>query len=152
MAPDDDDNHHCRWRDEAEHLRSEIEDLRQKFASLERRLLGPKSEKMPPIEGEVRKARPTATADDAKRLRQQNLKARESLPTEVVPVPVPDAERTCKECGKADMKPVGNGTPSVTYVYIAAHFRRRIYQRETVACSCEIPLTGKNCAADGFLR
>jgi transposase len=142
LAPDDDDLHHCRWRDEADklrdeakQLRDEVELLRQQFASLERRVLGPKSEKMPPIEGEVRKARPT-TAEDAKRLRQQNLKARASLPTEVVPVPVPEPERTCKACGKSDMKPVGNGTPSVTYVYIAAHFRRRIYQRETVACSC----------------
>ena len=37
---------------------------------------------------------------------------------------------------KAGRWPVGNGTPSVTYEYVAAHFRRRIYQRETLSCSC----------------
>lgn len=133
MAPDDD--HRCRWRDEAEKLRAEIEDLRQKFASLERRVLGPKSEKMPAMGGEVRKERP-ADAADAKKLREQNRKARESLATEIVPVPVPPEDRSCPSCGNEELKPVGHGTPSVTLVYIASHFRRRIYQRETLSCSC----------------
>lgn len=112
-----------------------MEELRQKFASLERRVLGPKSEKMPPMAGEVRKARP-ANAEDAKQLRAENLRARKKVPTEIVPVPVPDAERTCPSCGNEELKRVGNGTPSETYVYIAAHFRRRVYQRETLSCSC----------------
>lgn len=134
MAPDDDD-HQCRWRDESEKLRAEMEELRQKFASLERRVLGPKSEKMPPMADEVRKARP-ATADDAKRLRAENAKLRANVPTEIVPVPVPAPERKCASCGNEDLKPVGNGTPSVTFIYIAAHYRRRIYQRETLSCRC----------------
>jgi len=64
LAPDDNDDHRCKWRDEAEQLRAEMEELRQKFASLERRVLGPKSEKMPSIHDEVRRQRP-ASAEDA---------------------------------------------------------------------------------------
>ena len=135
MAPIDDDDHRCRWRDEAEKLRGDIEELRQKFASLERRVLGPKTEKMPPMAGEVKKERP-AQASNAQALRAQNRLAREKLTTEIVAVAVPDAERTCPSCGNDKLKPVGNGTPSVTYEYVAAHFRRRIYQRETLSCSC----------------
>lgn len=138
----DDDNHQCRFREEAERLRGEqtqlreqFEELRQKFVSLERRLLGPKTEKMPPMSGEVRKERP-ANATDAKKLRAENARARKSLETEIVPVPVPDEQRTCPSCGNDELKPVGNGTPSITYQYVAAHFRRRIYQRETLSCKC----------------
>lgn len=112
-----------------------MEELRQKLASLERRVLGPKSEKMPSMAGEVRKERP-ARAEDAKQRRAENLRVRKDVPTEVVPVRVPEADRTCPRCGNEELKRVGNGTPSETYVYVAAHFRRRVYQRETLSCSC----------------
>lgn len=134
MAPDDDD-HRCRWRDEAEKLRADVEELRQKFASLERRLLGPKTEKMPPMSGEVRRERPAAPSE-AQTRRAENKRARERLETEIIPVPVPDDQRKCPSCGNEALKPVGNGTPSLTYQYVAAHFRRRIYQRETLSCRC----------------
>lgn len=138
LATDDkyiEEDHRCRWRDEAEKLRADIEELRQKFASLERRLLGPKTEKMPSMRDEVRKERPPS-ADEARRVRAENARAKEKLETEIVPVPVPEAERKCPSCGNEELKTVGHGTPSETYVYIAAHFRRRIYQRETLRCSC----------------
>jgi transposase len=135
LASDDDDHHRCKWRDEAEQLRAEMEDLRQKFASLERRLLGPKTEKMPPIADEVRRQRP-ASVDDAKAERARNKLAKEKLQTEIVPVPVPPDMRSCPTCGDEKLRVVGHGTPSLTYVYVAAHFRRRIFQRETISCSC----------------
>jgi transposase len=140
LPPDDD--HQCPWRDEAkrlavegERLGAEVEELKQKFASLERRLLGPKSEKMPSMADEVRRARPPSP-DEAQARRAENKRAREKLATEIVPVPVPDEQRTCPSCSNTDLTTVGNGTPSVTYAYVAAHFRRRIYQRETLSCSC----------------
>jgi len=152
----DDDDHQCAWRDEAGRLAAEltgaldaqadllkahaamaaqVEELTQKFASLERRLLGPKTEKMPPMAGEVRRERP-ADPEVAKTRRTENKLAREKLATEIVPVAVPDEQRTCPSCGNEELKQVGNGTPSVTYQYVAAHFRRRIYQRETLSCTC----------------
>jgi transposase len=135
LAPDDTDDHRCKWRDEAEQLRAEMEELRQKFASLERRVLGPKSEKMPSMHDEVRRQRP-ASAEEARAARERNKRAKDNLATEIVPVPVPPEMRTCPSCGNEQLKPVGNGTPSLTYVYVAAHFRRRIFQRETLSCSC----------------
>ena len=112
-----------------------MEELRQKFASLERRVLGPKSEKMPAMAGEVRTERPVDAAD-ARKLREENRRAREKLATEIVPVPVPPEDRKCPSCGNEQLKPVGLGTPSETLVFVASHFRRRIYQRETLSCSC----------------
>jgi len=52
LLPDDDD-HRCAWRDEAESLRAQLDELRQQLTAFERRVLGPKSEKMPPMSKEV---------------------------------------------------------------------------------------------------
>lgn len=133
MPPDDD--HKCAWKEEAKRLADELEEQKQKLASLERCLLGPKSEKMPPMPGEVRRARPPGP-EQAQALREQNKRARKNLGTEIVPVPVPDEQRACPSCGPDAVNTVGNGTPSVVYHYVHAHFRRIIYQRETVSCSC----------------
>lgn len=133
MPPDDD--HKCLWKDEAKRLAEELEEQRQKLASLERRLLGPKSEKMPPMAGEVRRVRPAGPAE-AQALREQNKRARKNLGTEIVPVPVPEEQRACPSCGPGKVKTVGNGTPSVIYHYVHAHYRRIIYRRETVSCAC----------------
>jgi transposase len=156
LAPDD--QHECKWRSEAEKLlaeagtlREEVNELRQKLASLERRLLGPKSEKMPPMAGEVKRARP-APADEAKARRNENKKAREKLPTDTIPVPVQESERVCPSCGDDSPKTVGDGTPSVVYVYVAPHFRRRIYQRETVACQCGSHIVTASCPEKIFDR
>lgn len=132
MAPSD---HDCAFKDQAERLSAELEDLRQKFAALERRVLGPTSEKMPPMAGEVRKKRPADPAQ-AQARRRHNAAARDKLQTEVVPVPLPDAARACPKCGGDKLKPVGAGTPSVVYEHVAAHFRKRVYMRETAACAC----------------
>ena len=132
MVPSD---HDCPFKDEAERLRAEIGDLKQKFDALEKRLLGPKSEKMPAMPGEVRKKRPR-NPEDAKARRRENAAARQAIETEVVPVPVPASMRACPKCGRDAVKPVGSGTPSVEYHYVAAHFRKRVHLRETVACAC----------------
>jgi transposase len=132
LAPSD---HDCAFKEEADRLRAEVLDLREKFAALERRVLGPKSEKMPAMAGEVRKKRPV-DPEEAKKRRRDNAAAKEKIETEVVPVPLPDAAKACPKCGKDHLKTVGEGTPSVEYQYVAAHFRRRIYMRETAACTC----------------
>src|SRR5437868_1089082 len=54
-------DHDCEWRDEAERLRGQVDELktaveqiRVEMESMKRRLLGPKSEKIKPIGHEVR--------------------------------------------------------------------------------------------------
>jgi transposase len=133
LAPSDE--HDCTFRQESLRLAAELQVVKDRLAALERQAFGKKSEKMPPMGREVRKKRP-ADPEVAKQRRRDNAAAKLKLETEVVPVPVPDAARCCPACGKDKLKPVGNGTPSVVYHYVAGHFRRRIHQRETLACSC----------------
>ncbi|MDQ3400841.1 MAG: IS66 family transposase [Chloroflexota bacterium] len=140
MAPPDD--HPCSWRDEAERLAAEsaqraaeIEELKQKLAALERRVLGPKSEKMPAMSGEVAKKRPP-DPELAKQRRRDAAAAKAKLETTVLDVPVPDADRVCTSCGNGDLKPVGDGKPSVRYEFVQAFFRRKVVRRETLACTC----------------
>lgn len=133
LAPSTD--HDCPFKQEAERLSQRLVEMEQKLAALEKRVRGPTSEKMPPMAGEVRKKRPGDPAESLKK-RRDNAAAREKLETEITPVPVPAEQRSCPTCGDGKMRPVGNGTPSVVYEYVAAHFRKRVYQRETLACTC----------------
>jgi len=133
LAPEDD--HPCYWRSVAEERAGEIADLKQKLAALERRVLGPKSEKMPPMSGEVAKERPR-DPEEAKRKRREALAAKASVETTTVDIPVPAEERQCPACGNQELKTVGEGTPSSIYDYVRGHFRKRLYRRETLSCSC----------------
>ncbi|MET0259532.1 MAG: IS66 family transposase [Gaiellaceae bacterium] len=151
MAPPDD--HPCYWRDEAERLAAElhtererlaaeaaeraaeVEELKRKLAGLERRLGRHKSEKMPAMAGEVAKKRPP-DREVARQKRRDAAAAKAKLATEVEPVPVPPAGRTCPCCGNERLKTVGEGTPSAIIEYVPGYFRRRVRLRETLACSC----------------
>ena len=58
------------------------------------------------------------------------------LETETIPVPVPIAERVCPSCDAPDsLRPAGS-KPSVVIDFVRAHFRKRVYERETLACTC----------------
>jgi transposase len=144
VPPPDDKEHDCGWKAYAEALkaesdarRAEIAELNDKLAALEKRLWGKKSErrktgKMPPPVPPP-KADPAATA--SKRAKLAALRDAK-LVTEVVPVPVPLQQRTCPHCRDGKMPPVGEGKPSVVFEYVQPHFRKRIYKRETLSCSC----------------
>ena len=133
MAPSDD--HDCAHKQESARLAAEVQRLNDRIAAMERQLFGKKSEKMPPMVREVRKARP-ADPESGKQRRRENALAKTKLESEIVEVPVPAEARACPCCGKDKLKTVGNGTPSVVYDFVAAHFRRRIFRRETLSCSC----------------
>jgi transposase len=145
------DDHDCNFRREADALRVEMAELREQFAALQKHLFGMKSEKMPPMRNEVQKERPR-DPEQAKELRRKNSAARDKLDTEVVTVPVPESARSCTACGTGAFKTVGNGTPSVVYDYVAPHFRRRIYRRETVACRCGSSIVTAPCPEKVFDR
>jgi len=110
-------------------------ELHDELAALERRVLGPKSEKMPPMAGEVAKQRPT-DREVAKQKRREAADAKARLETVVEPVAVPEAERVCPKCGNEHLAAVGDGKPVVQHDYVPGHFRRRVKVRETLACSC----------------
>ena len=130
MAPPKD--HDCAWQEYAKDLEGKLEAVQQRLAQLEKHVIGPQTEKrrsrkMPPPAAPV----PTANARSAtETLREATLE------TEVTPVAVPKAKRTCPACDNTALRTVGEGTPSTVYEYVTAHFRRRIFLRETLACSC----------------
>ena len=93
MVPPPDDEHDCGWKAYAKAQEQKLAELKEKLAALERRFLEKKSEKRkrgsklpPPLPP---KKNPVAAAEA--RARTQEFQSR--LDTEIVPVPVPDAER-----------------------------------------------------------
>ena len=56
-APDDE--HRCGWRDRAEALAVEVEDLKARIVAMERRIFGKKGESMPSKGEELRKGEPS---------------------------------------------------------------------------------------------
>lgn len=135
MAPPGDDEHACGWRDYALGLRSELEQVKAEIDALKRRVLGPKSEKMPPVEREVRRGQKADPAESLRKRRERAL-AKEKLVTERIPQPVPEEQRCCPHCHRRDLKPVGDGKESTIYEYVPGYFRRRVHVRETLACPC----------------
>jgi transposase len=125
--------HDCEWEDYAKSLEQKLEALTQRMAQLEKHVVGPQSEKrrsgkMPP---------PAPPATTSKTARQERAAIRTAnLDTVVEPIAVPVEARRCASCGKDASKPVGPGKASVVYEYVSPHFRKRIYQRETLACGC----------------
>lgn len=135
LVPPPDDEHDCGWKAYAKAQEAKLAEMGEKIAALERRFLEKKSEKRkgsklpPPVP-------PTVDPAVATKARQRTQEFRARLDTEVVPVPVPDAQRTCADCGSATMRPVGSGKSSVVYEYVQPHFRKRVFRRETLSCRC----------------
>src|SRR5437762_1861515 len=104
---------------------------------LELRAAGHKSEKrkaskLPPP---VPPAKADASATAAKRAAAAAL-WNAKLETEITPVPVPADKRKCPACANAELRPIGDGKVSTVIEYVRPHFRRRTFQRETLACRC----------------
>ncbi len=135
MGPPADD-HDCGWKIRAADLEAKLEEVVAKMAAMERRILGPKSEKLPAIEREVRKERPVDPAGtQATRRKNAELRATRVV-SEDVPHKVPAAERGCPKCDGTDLRPVGDGRVSTVLDYVPGYFRRRQHIRETLACTC----------------
>lgn len=137
------DDHDCGWKTRAidleaklEATSAKLEAVAAKMAAMERRILGPKSEKLPPIDREVRKQRPVDPATTAA-TRRKNAELRATrVISEDVPHKVPDANRTCPKCHRSNLRPVGAGKVSIVLDYVPGYFRRRQHIRETLACIC----------------
>jgi transposase len=132
-----DDDHECRWRREAIEAIVERDRLRLEVELLKRQLRGHKSEKMPPLEREVRALsdKDERRADELRK-RKERAVAKTQMATETVESRVPPEQRKCPRCGRQDLGAIGDGKPSTVYEYVPGHFRRQIYRRETLACAC----------------
>lgn len=142
-------DHFCPWREEAEELRAELgklradvekgvverdaelETMRAQLEALTRAVFGKKSEKMPSLARELGK-KPTRAETTKKRA--ELAAEKKKLPAEPVEHKVPAAERTCPTCN-VEAKPAGTKS-SEEYDYVPGYFRRKVHQRETLACTC----------------
>jgi transposase len=140
-------DHYCPWREEAEDLRREIAEVRAQLAAvmaamaaLERRVVGPKSEKLPPPAQELRKDEPPEAAA-ARRLaglerRRERAALKEQLRTTTVPHRLTAEQRQCPSCGGLATRPLGDGKQTHLYEYVPGHFVRQCHVQEKAACAC----------------
>jgi transposase len=150
LAPAIGDEHDCAWHGYAEELSQELDStrkdlnatqeqldaLKSQFEELQRKVFGKRSEKMPPMDREVRRDK---EANQQQRVDQRRANAQlraQQLQTEVVEVAVPEEQCRCPKCQGTQFVPIGKGKPSSVIEYISGYFRKRIYRRQTVACSC----------------
>jgi len=130
------DDHECGWKKIALELTEKVADLDARLVAIQRQVFGKKSEKMPPMDREIRKQRPAdPEATQARRRKNAELRA-SRVETEDVHHQVPEAERCCPKCERTDLKKVGGGKESFAWDYIPGYFRRRRHLRETLACTC----------------
>jgi len=143
LAPPDDNDHDCGWKAYAKAQDAKLATLIEKIAELEKRLAGHKSERRksklpPPIP-----APKSTPADVAKKREAASTLRAAKVETEVVPTPVAPEECRCAKCGSTELRSIGEGKKSEVYEYVHAHFRRKIFQRETLACRCGNIITAK---------
>jgi transposase len=136
LAPPDDD-HDCGWKVYAKDQEARLAKVNARLEELERRLIGHKSErrkksKLPPATPQSKSASAEIAAKRAAAAELRDAK----LEVEITTIAVPDEQRTCAACARTDLRRVGKGKVSCVIEYVRPHFRKRIYQRETLACRC----------------
>jgi transposase len=154
-------DHDCPWRTEALTLRklvaeqsrllaeqtkvvaeqaAKVDAVLAQMQALERRVLGPKSEKMPPLSSELRRDEPDEDAE-ARRLaglerRRQRAALKQKLGRQSVLHHVADEDKECPECGLTVETPLGDGKRTTVYEYVPGYFVRQEHTQEKLACRC----------------
>ena len=131
--------HDCEWRERSDELAAKcaaletnLTSLHHEFETLKRRLLGPKSEKMPGVDKELR----AATPPDLKKVRakrRERAKAKQALEKKTTIHPVPTADQTCPKCSGHEFHVVGEGKESIVYEYKPARFVAHRHLRASAA-------------------
>jgi transposase len=141
MVPGPED-HSCPWREEAESLRTEVSALRTLVGKLahemettKRRLLGPKSERMPSIEKSLfPDADPDPEAASARRAENAALKAKlETIRTVHTVAP---EKRRCPRCGRENLKALGEGRVTTVFEHVPERFLQHQHVQEVLTCPC----------------
>jgi transposase len=105
------DDHECAWKDAALRLSSQLKEqaeatdqLKAELEALKRHVHGRRSEKMPPMDREVKRDKPT-DPEQKRKTRQANAELRaKALKTETQEVPVPEEAKSCPQCGGGAFK------------------------------------------------
>ena len=133
-----------------ESLQAQLEELSHQNGQLQRRLFGPTSEKVIPVQSQLqKKKRKNETPEEAARRkekarkkREENAeKRREALETEVLEHPV--EEQACPDCGAAVEETAELGSETrVQFEYVPARLVRREFHIEKRVCNCGSFLCG----------
>lgn len=119
-------------------LTARVRELEHKLALSEKKIVGPKSERMPTPDDEAKKLEggaPRGGHVNPKK-RKENAEAMASLPTTTVLHPVPDGERVCPHCGEP-IAAIGEGDVSFEWEWIPGRFERRKHVVEVGRCPCK---------------
>ena len=154
--------HECRWRTAADELARELETERAaravadaklasaltQIADYEKRLFGRTTERVIPIDRELRDSDATsrheATGDsdgksttkgEPKRKKKPRPEDAPGLRQETVEHPVSERVRKCPYCGET-AQPIGTGKFTTEWDYVPGYFVRRRHIQEVVACPC----------------
>ena len=146
--------HHCRWRTDAARLEkvvaehvaqnavlvARVNELEHSLALMTKQVVGPKSERMPTPEQEMKKRestgkkRPGGYVNPNKR--KENAEALAALPTTPTAHPIADADRRCPQCGE-DVKPFAGGDTSFSFEWVPGRLERRNHVVEVGRCPCK---------------
>jgi len=121
-------------------LTGKLEAVLAQMQALERRVLGPKSEKMPSPAKELRREE-SAEAAEARQLaalerRKERAALREGLREESVVHHVTDEQADCPECGGTADRPLGDGKVTTIIEYVPGYFVKQQHVQEKKACGC----------------
>ncbi len=138
----------CSWRKEARALQTQVGELESKLTALQttveglqRRLFGPKTEKMPSPATELRSRKPPKEDAEQRRLaalarRRERAALKEKLREETIRHPVAPEQKRCPHCGGMADRRVGEGKHTTVYEYVPGSFVRQQHYQETLACAC----------------
>ena len=149
VRPDSEKDHACEWRERAVALEAENAELKKQLAALtttvgtfahelevlKRRVLGPSSEKLPPVLAEDVTA-PKVDFEAVLKTRRERAKAKLKLDVVERRHLVPAADRKCPSCGNTELTPLGSGKASTLFEYVPAKLVARRDVRETLRCKC----------------
>jgi transposase len=161
--------HECRWRRLAESTARELEKARAEIAALraarqaaeeklasaltkiseyERRLFGRSTERVPPVDRELRRSdtdvsaaskesssEPTQDKQAKRRSKTRRSEDAPGLRKETIEHPVSERARRCPHCG-GTAAPVGTGKFTTEWEYVPGYFVCRRHIQEVVACQC----------------
>lgn len=154
------EKHSCRWRREADRqaeelrekqaeleaqqaetarLKAQVAELEHKLALATKQIVGPKSERMPSPEEELKKReghKPERGGYTNPDKRKDNARQKAAMRAEVVPHVVPEEQRRCPHCGE-EAKAIGEGDVSVEYEWVPGHFEKRLHVVEVLRCPCK---------------
>jgi transposase len=143
-------DHDCEWRDRAEKLAAELADERAGRAALseevsrlaaiveklQRHAFGKRSEKIPPVGDELRRAGVPSDPAAALEKRRANAEKKRTVVTREIHHKVPDDQKTCPKCGGHDFTPLGNGKITELYDLLPAIIERQLHVQEKLRCRC----------------